>query len=178
VRLFIAVKLNEEMRTALTLAQAALRKAGVRGRFTPEENLHLTLAFLGERPDPESVLDVMADVPFRAFPLRLDGLGCFGDTWWAGLRESDELAAYAGKLRRALAEAGIPFDRKRFRPHITLLRRAVFPDGAPPAGLSAPEASMTVRRVSLMRSERGRRGMIYTEQGFTNYDTEERYGIF
>ena len=166
MRLFIAVLLNDETKAALTLAQAAMKKAGVRGRFAPEENLHLTLAFLGEWPDPEGVLDAMETVRFRAFPLRLEGLGCFGDTWWAGLGESGELAALAGRLRRALADAGIPFDRKRFRAHITLLRRASFPENAPV--LAVPEASMTVRRVSLMRSERGKSGMIYTELGGVN----------
>ena len=71
------------------------------------------------------------------------------------------LEALARKVRRALAEREIPFDRKRFSPHITLIRKA---SGKLPGILLRP-ASMTVSAVSLMRSDRGKKGMIYTELG-------------
>ena len=61
-------------------------------------------------------------------------------------------------MRHALAYDNIPFDRKKFSPHITLLRGGV---GVP--ALTVPRAEMVVDHVSLMRSDRGKRGMIYTE---------------
>ena len=175
MRLFIAIKLNDEMLDALAEVQGSLRLAGARGNFTREENLHLTLAFIGDWPDPDQVLDALETVSFRPFGIRLDGCGCFGDLWWAGVSDTAALEAVARRVRRALAEADIPFDRKRFVPHITVLRRAEFgrsgssADGAEahkglPA-LQIPEAGMTVERISLMRSDRGRNGMIYTEIG-------------
>ncbi len=161
MRLFVAVRLSDEMKEALLSAQNALFDRGVRGDFTPEENLHLTLAFIGDYPDPGPVLDALEMVAFSPFALTLEGLGCFGDLWWAGLRGSASLEALARRVRRALAEHEIPFDRKRFSPHITLIRRA---RGKLP-GTALPSASMTVRSFSLMRSDRGRHGMIYTELG-------------
>ncbi|MBR3473746.1 MAG: RNA 2',3'-cyclic phosphodiesterase [Oscillospiraceae bacterium] len=161
MRLFVAVRLSDEMREALLSAQNALFDRGVRGNFTPEENLHLTLAFIGDYPDAGPVLDTLEKVAFRPFALTLEGLGCFGDLWWAGLRGSAPLEALARRVRRALAEAEIPFDRKRFSPHVTLIRRAA---GKLP-GTELPPASMTVGSFSLMRSDRGRHGMIYTELG-------------
>ena len=149
------------MKTALVEAQNAMYDRGVRGSFSPEENLHLTLAFIGDYPASEPVLDALSTLRFSPFPLNLDGLGCFGDLWWAGVKESPALAALARRVRRALAEGEIPFDRKRFAPHITLLRRAT----KSAAGLRLSPAGMTVQRVSLMRSDRGRNGMIYTELG-------------
>lgn len=163
MRLFLAVNFNEEMLAALEEAQALLQKRGLRGRYAPAENLHLTLAFIGEYPDPDRVLEVMDTVEFAPFPLSLEGFGRFGDLWWAGLAPSEPLNALVKRLRRALAEGPIPFDRKRFSPHITLVRKGVF-DGMPPAA-EVPRAEMTVRRFSLMRSDRGKRGMIYTELG-------------
>ena len=165
MRLFIAITLSEPMKDALESIQADMRRRHVRGSCTSRENLHLTLAFIGEYAHPDSVLDAMEAIPFSPFPLRLDGFGHFGDLWWAGLSGSEALTAYVRRLRRALADAGIPFDRKRFTPHITLIRRAVWDDrhGLPAA--SVPDASMEVRRISLMRSDRGRNGMIYTELG-------------
>ena len=161
MRLFIAIELSDEMKTALVEAQNAMYDRGVRGSFSPEENLHLTLAFIGDYPAAEPVLDALSTLRFSPFPLNLDGLGCFGDLWWAGVKESPALAALARRVRRALAEGEIPFDRKRFAPHITLLRRAT----KSAAGLRLSPAGMTVQRVSLMRSDRGRNGMIYTELG-------------
>ncbi|MBQ9459304.1 MAG: 2'-5' RNA ligase family protein [Oscillospiraceae bacterium] len=108
------------------------------------------------------MLEAVGRVPFAPIPIRLQGFGSFGDLYWCGLAQSDELTAYVKRLRRALAEADIPFDRKKFSPHITLLRKAAF-DRMP--GVSVPDASMTALRVSLMRSERGKNGMIYTELG-------------
>ncbi|MBO4916151.1 MAG: RNA 2',3'-cyclic phosphodiesterase [Oscillospiraceae bacterium] len=162
MRLFIAIQLDSHMKDALAAMQTQLRARRVGGNYTKTENLHLTLAFIGEYGDPDRVLDVMRSVPFAPFPIALDGFGCFGDLYWCGLALQDELTAYVGRLRRELAEADIPFDRKRFSPHITLLRRA---SAEKMPGVTVPEASMTAKRVSLMRSERGKNGMVYTELG-------------
>ena len=162
MRLFIAIELDEEMRDALTQVQAYLRRRRVEGNYTKPENLHLTLAFIGEYNDPDEVLETLRRVPFAPFSIRLEGFGCFGDLYWCGLAGEAALDAYVRRLRHALADAGLPFDRKRFSPHITLIRRARF-DRLPAA--EVPEAAMTVERVSLMRSDRGGSGMIYTQLG-------------
>ena len=107
------------------------------------------------------MLDALSAVSFRPFELRLEGMGRFGDLWWAGMRDSVPLAAVVRRIRRALAENNIPFDKKRFSPHITLIRKA---SGDMP-GLAPEPVSMTVETISLMRSDRGRNGMIYTEIG-------------
>jgi len=168
MRLFTAIILSEPMKAALIQAQNEIYDSGVRGNYTPEENLHLTLAFIGEYPDAASVPEALSAVSFSPFELDLDGLGCFGDLWWAGLRESAPLAALARRVRHALAESGIPFDRKRFLPHITLLRKA---RGTVP-GIEIAHASMTVGCFSLMRSDRGKNGMIYTELGRLTADRD------
>ena len=106
VRLFIAVQLSEEMRGKICKVQDDLLRKGVRGNYTPRENLHLTLAFIGDYSDPEQVLEVVSGIPFEPFELRLDGMGCFGDLWWAGLKHSTGLQVYVRQLRHTLAEAG------------------------------------------------------------------------
>ncbi len=161
MRLFLAINLTDGMKDALAAAQDAMVDRGMRGNYTREENMHLTLAFIGEYPDADPVLEALTTVSFTPFEIALEGLGCFGDLWWAGLSESAPLTALVRRVRRALAENDIPFDRKRFSPHITLLRKA---SGKMP-GIRIRPASMTVTAVSLMRSERGKNGMIYTELG-------------
>lgn len=162
MRLFIALRLEKEACRALIRQQDRMRARGLAGRWTPEENLHLTLAFIGEAPRPEPALQVLESVEFEPFSLELQGMGAFEDVWWAGVAPNPALEDLARKLRRGLAEAGIPYDRKRFRPHITLLRGASFTraDAAVP---DWPGTRSRVDRAVLMRSERGRSGMIYTE---------------
>ena len=121
MRLFIAIPMDRPMQKALLSVQDAFRREGVRGNYAPPENLHLTLAFIGEYGDPDAVLAAMEGLSFSPIPLRLDRLGAFDSLWWAGLSESPALDALVRQLRRALAAAGIPFDRKKFLPHITLL---------------------------------------------------------
>ena len=161
MRLFIAIQLSDSMKDALIHTQNAMFDHGVRGRYTGEENLHLTLAFIGEYPDAALVLEALSEVAFSPFDLTLEGLGCFGDLWWVGIQKSAPLDALVRRVRRALSESDIPFDRKRFSPHITLIRKA---KGEMPGLRFAPE-SMLVERISLMRSDRGKNGMIYTELG-------------
>jgi len=162
MRLFIAIQLSETMRDALCRIQDEYVRRGVHGNFTRRENLHLTLAFIGEYPDPERILEVIDGISWRPFDLRLNGMGAFGDLWWVGLERSEPLEACVKALRHALADAGIPFDRKRFTPHITLVRSAEG-KGRAIAGTAIDRVGMTVERISLMRSDRGKSGMIYTE---------------
>ena len=175
MRLFIAIQLSPELRKTLLRVQDELRRRDVEGNYSREENLHLTLAFIGEYPDPDAVLEAMETLRFAPFTLRLEGLGAFESLWWAGLDRSEELYALDRQLRHALADAGIPFDRQRFRPHITLLRRPRCRAGEIRLGELAPApVGMRVDRITLFCSTQGRNGRIYTELGSVRALTEER----
>ena len=67
MRLFIAIQFTPEIKKELTRFQNDLKRNGLTGRFVPVENLHLTLAFIGEYPNPDDVLDVLGQVPFTPF---------------------------------------------------------------------------------------------------------------
>ena len=164
MRLFIAIHLNDETRRAVRDVQNTFRKMNVQGNFTPEENLHLTLVFIGEFGNPDRVMEALETVDFKPFAIRMDRVGCFDDLWWTGFEDNPELEQLVKKIRRALAEADIPFDRKRFRAHVTLLRK---PDHGKEkiSHVSIEPGILYVDSFSLMQSTRGRRGMIYTELG-------------
>ena len=164
MRLFIAIQLTPELKKRVTEAQDAFRRQQVGGNYTPAENLHLTLAFIGEYGDPDEVLEIMESVRFAPFSVTLDRVGSFDALWWAGIAENEELTSLVRRLRHALAEAGIPFDRKKFKAHITFLRRPEYRRGKAVQPTIKP-AAMRVERISLMRSTRGKNGMIYTELG-------------
>lgn len=165
MRLFIAVEFDDSVLDVLKKLQSEWMSLGVRGNFTPLSNLHLTLAFIGDYGMPDRILDVMDCVPFSPFSLRLDGVGNFDDLYWVGIEPNKELGAYVSRLRKALAQNGIPYDKKRFSPHITLIRRAVLNCPLEELLQNPPCATMKITSISLMSSTRGKNGMIYTKIG-------------
>ena len=165
MRLFLAISLEGTMRQSILALQEQWKSLGVKGHFVPPENLHLTLAFIGEYGNLDAVTDAMSDVSFQPFAIRLDGAGNFHDTYWAGIAASDPLFSCVRRLRRALAEHGIPYDRKKFAPHITLVRKTEFTGSMDTLLQHLPTGEMDVHEISLMRSDRGKNGMIYTRIG-------------
>ena len=131
-RTFIALPLPPSVADVLEGAADSLRER-LDGRFVPRERLHLTLAFIGplirggyELAALPQLIDKVAS---RHEPVKisLDSWGSFGRPveaalWW-GIQEPEPAHALAADLRVALTEAGIPFDTKPFRPHITVARR-------------------------------------------------------
>ena len=164
MRLFIAINFEDAFLDALVSIQEDLKSAGAVGNFTKHENLHMTLAFIGDYGNPENVIDAMATARFRPLDIRLEGVQQFREMYFARIAENQGLDAYVRRLRRSLADNGIPFDKKKFAPHITLIRKVSYLNGVP-AISDMPEVNTRIDSVRLMRSERGKNGMIYTEIG-------------
>ena len=157
MRLFLALPLSADLRAHLTDAQARLRAQGVRANFSRPENLHLTLAFLGETPRARDAARVMAACRDAAFPLTVAGLGRFGGVLWAGVRPCPPLEALAEGLQAGLRAAGFSLEARPFRAHITLARQARL-DGPLP---ELPPAEMLADRLLLLESLRRDGRLVY-----------------
>jgi 2'-5' RNA ligase len=174
MRLFIAINLNDEWKDWLMNAAGVLKSSAVKGRFTPRENLHLTLAFLGEIDASKLALvkHCMDQILERTFLLYLDGLGRFkgkdGDLYWAGVKKNNALLDLQNKLSDALVNAGFSLDNRKFSPHLTLGRQVRLRDESQRMdlinSLAKEGPGMKVNRISLMKSERISGRMVYTEQ--------------
>lgn len=165
MRLFIAINFDSAVKDSLIDLQEDLRQAGVSGRWTVPENLHMTAAFIGDYGDPDEVLEVMEGIPFAPFTMTLRGVQRVRDMYFARTGECREMKDYVRRLRKALSDRGIPFDRKKFSPHITLARRVSIRGEGLYNDIEVPDLEMEVDGISLMRSDRGKHGMIYTELG-------------
>ncbi|MBO5620589.1 MAG: RNA 2',3'-cyclic phosphodiesterase, partial [Butyrivibrio sp.] len=101
MRLFIAICFDENMLDSLNEIQDDLTRSGVKGNYISRENLHMTLAFIGEYDDPEQVEEVMKKVPLRSFSVKLSGYRPFKDMFFADFEENENLRDYVKRLRSA-----------------------------------------------------------------------------
>lgn len=166
MRLFVALNFSPEVSGTITQLQKTLRAQRVSGNYTDCSNLHLTLAFIGEYNDPDKVIEALHNVSFEPFRLSLEETtGSFGDILWVGVKKSKSLSMLASDVRKALEAEKIPFDRKQFKPHITVIRRiACTPEqNSFISALKIKNSEMTVNGFSLMYSHRENGRLIYTE---------------
>jgi RNA 2',3'-cyclic 3'-phosphodiesterase len=70
MRLFLAISIEGAMQDSLLKLQHHWRYIGVRGHFVPAENMHLTLAFIGEYGNPDVVMDAISSVSFTPFTIK------------------------------------------------------------------------------------------------------------
>lgn len=133
LRLFVALHLPDAVRRELESASRPLRRGGPRARWVRSENLHLTLAFLGDTPT--SLLAGLdrelnaACARFEPFRMAVDGVGVFpprgpAKVVWAGLDTDGDLAALQYAVVHAVGRAiGRSVEERRpFRAHLTLAR--------------------------------------------------------
>lgn len=133
-RLFFALPLPRHLRASLSeLPQRWDSTERERWRWVQPNLLHLTLAFLGQRPDQEtaSILEAGEEASRSCAPFSLHcrGLGAFPSSrkptrvLWAGLGQSEALSGLAQALERALLTRAILAPGKPFKAHVTLARR-------------------------------------------------------
>ena len=149
MRLFIAILPDARMIRALRACVRDLEAQGAQGSIVPDANLHMTLAFIGDAERPDQVRAVLQKIPLPKIRLTLSKTGYFGDLLWVGIKADPSLHAYVSALREALAEADIPFDKKPFVPHITLIRRLRAPGPLCPR---LDQAEMEASKAALMCS--------------------------
>jgi 2'-5' RNA ligase len=167
MRLFIAVTLDEKTRRAFAELQSLLKAQALNGNFSRPENLHVTLVFLGEvdtaKLDTLKTAVALGCGRHTPFTVLWNRSGCFSrsNAWWAGASDpGGRLSALRNDLCAALDKAGVGFDRKPFKAHITLARKVTHDA---PIKLPETDIPVTVKRVSLVESSRKNGVLVYTE---------------
>ena len=97
-------------------------------RWQDEEQLHLTLRFIGdvERPVADDIADALGRIQSPSFELQISGAGRFeqrnSGALWAGVEPKTPVAALNAKVERTCQQVGLEPERRAFHPHITLAR--------------------------------------------------------
>ena len=173
IRCFVAVDVEDgELVSHIVRLQRDLTETGARLKLIEPENLHVTLAFIGEVPPPlvERAKAALSKVSFPRFRVSFAGVGAFPNPGrprvvWIGVREGrEELTELARLVRARLREENVPFDKKEFVPHLTVAR--VKGGGGALAGVlkklqAFSAGNMTVTTVRLKKSTLTPRGPIY-----------------
>lgn len=84
MRLFIAINFDKNFKDGLINIREELRNQSVFGNFTLDENLHLTLAFIGETKNIQGAKNAVdrAFQNFKSFKITTEKIGKFSDLWW------------------------------------------------------------------------------------------------
>lgn len=145
-RLFVGIRPPEPVRDLLI----DLMDDDADFRWQGDEQLHLTLRFIGEveRPIADDVAAALGRVQSPVFVLRLSGVGSFdrrnGGALWGGVEPREPVAALATKIERVCQQVGLAPERRAFHPHITLARWS---------GRRSREAGNFLRRHAAISSE-------------------------
>jgi RNA 2',3'-cyclic 3'-phosphodiesterase len=186
LRTFVAVELPPDLRTAIGSLIGRLRtdlpNEGL--RWSPPENIHVTLKFLGGTGE-DQVAELLHALetslsPLPAFTLRPTGFGTFPPRGtprvvWIGLSgEIDRLHETVEAVERALHPLGFPQEERAFSPHLTIARSPRSGATRRSTGALAEISKLVpsdlpelrVRRVTLMESKLGQPHSIYSPLGF------------
>jgi 2'-5' RNA ligase len=179
MRLFVALELPDHAVTYISQIQHELRQLIRADRWQPLQNLHLTLHFLGDvdesliprlREDMEMVSAIV-----EPFTLRVGAFGAFPDAakprvLWLGLNGQTDVLKQLHLLlgKRFDLHNGLRYDKRPYRPHITLARGPRTDAGGLPLQewnerfLDGQQPQWEVQRVHLYRSELRPEGAIHT----------------
>lgn len=167
-RLFVALRPPQPVRVKLLATMDGVEQA----RWQSDDQLHLTLRFVGEVNGwmADELTDALAGVRVAPFALTVRGAGHFekkgrSTALWAAIAPSEALTLLQRRIERACRSAGLPPETRRFVPHVTLARLAGNTVGAGDwlarhGDLSAPD--WPVSGFILYESTLGKAGADYT----------------
>ncbi|MEH7009640.1 RNA 2',3'-cyclic phosphodiesterase [Neobacillus niacini] len=129
---FFAIKIPEETKLMMKKNCERLKEILPFNRWVHHEDLHITLAFLGNAPSEklsiamDHVHEVLSES--KGYQLEMNKLGIFGKLdspriFWVDTKESNELQVVRKKVFTACLDAGFQLETRPFKPHITLARK-------------------------------------------------------
>ncbi len=124
-RLFVAIKPPEDIIDDLVEMQPVIKGA----RSVLPDNIHLTLAFLGNVDDSllPKIVEALKSISLGSFDLALKASGYFGSkrfprTLWVGVDSSEGLDLLQKMVVKELDREEIEFEHRKFSPHLTISR--------------------------------------------------------
>jgi RNA 2',3'-cyclic 3'-phosphodiesterase len=130
-RLFVAIKIKPEDRLILAIRKIKEDLVADNIKWVNENNLHITLKFLGDTPDKDVSLITRnlrnSLVGTGRFNFCIEGFGYFGNSrfprvLWLGIEDKEQLQKLYTHINRGLENFGTPEKSSVFKPHLTIGR--------------------------------------------------------
>ncbi len=125
IRLFIGIAMPAGVRRLLSSLGSTIPGA----RPVPEEQIHLTLRFIGEVEATmfHDIRERLVDIDSRPLTTAISGVGHFPPRGkprvvWAGLESAGDIIILRNKVNSLLRQCGVEPERRKFHPHVTLAR--------------------------------------------------------
>jgi 2'-5' RNA ligase len=193
MRLFVALDIDENIRDRIALFLDGVRGFAPDARWVRPESLHVTLKFIGEKPeeDLETIRRALETIAASSFEMSFRSYGFFPSVraprvFWVGIEGGPKLTSLAATVDETLVRLDIPKEEHAFNPHLTLARGSGGPGSVGPgsrrrrkvddpgrslrhlqeklSALSAPEfGTMTSREFFLYRSQPSPGGSKYAK---------------
>lgn len=171
IRTFIALELPETVIDQII--QIRDENAGLNYKWEPRNKLHVTIKFIGDI-DKNLIEKLSSEIEtlieeFNSFNLSFSNFGMFykenkPNILWVGIKNNEKLSDFTNKLNNVCAEFGIEKERRKFKPHITLLR-IKDSDNAKSLEkllkLDLPEINFNADKVTIFKSELLPAGSVY-----------------
>ena len=129
MRTFVALDLDPGIRERIREFVERVRGLASEARWVSTESLHVTLKFIGEKPEAmvKEIEQALTSIHAEQFQLRFSGTGFFpaakaARVFWSGIEAEDGLRNLAKQIEESLTRIGIPKDERAFSPHLTLAR--------------------------------------------------------
>lgn len=131
MRVFVALELPQKTKDNLERSANQFAEFANGGRFTPKQNYHLTLHFLGNvAPNDliyiQSAMDAIKDLPAPKLAVSQFAMMKASNIVCAKLRQNADLTALHDLLGDKLEANGFEVEHRAYRPHVTLIREKNF----------------------------------------------------
>lgn len=167
-RLFVAIDLPDDLVDAFS----TLEDASLDARWTPPEQFHLTLRFIGavDEDKAQVIAEKLSQIDSPPFEVSGEGLDVFPSrrrprVLVARIHATPPLTSLQSRIDEKLLELGIEQDRKPFNPHVTFARPKASPREVRvymKKHLDFQFAPFVVERFHLYKSDLGPSGAVHT----------------
>lgn len=129
MRIFVALDIDDSIRQRIQRFMEGVSGFAPDARWVRPESLHVTLKFIGEKPQEvvEKIKQALSSARAEPVEMSFRGYGFFptvksARVFWVGIESGPQLPALAHAIDRALNALGIPQEEHPFTPHLTLAR--------------------------------------------------------
>jgi 2'-5' RNA ligase len=129
MRLFVALDIDDSIRVRISRFVDGVSGFAPEARWARPEALHITLKFIGEKPEADlaGIRTALENIRTSAFDLQLRGFGFFPTAtaprvFWIGITAGEQLSSLAASVDARLATRGIVPEAHPYSPHLTLAR--------------------------------------------------------